>query len=155
MKKLFLTAILFISIATASLAAEISSPNTNLTSLEQQLVAATTMEAAPQFNGARVIGIRPNTPLIYSLAVSGARPVSFSAKNLPHGLKLDSKTGIITSKKPKDLVQAIAGLTKASNLIKSMGKSAEKRANVEFSLQKMVKEQKKIYAILWICNRNV
>ena len=60
----------------------------------------------------------------------------------------DSRTGIITSKKPKDLVKAIAGLTIANNRLKSMGKSAKKRANVEFSLQKMIKEQKKIYEIL-------
>lgn len=96
MKKFILAAALLVAIATVSQTAEIFSPNTNLTALEQQLVAATKTEAAPQFNGARVIGLRPNTPLIYSLAVSGERPISFSAKNLPTGLKLDSKTGIIS-----------------------------------------------------------
>lgn len=74
MKKIFAVVLAaFVFAAVISSAAEISSPNTNLTSLEQQLVAASKPEAAPQFNGARVIGIRPNTPLIYSLAVSGER----------------------------------------------------------------------------------
>ena len=72
------------------------SPNTNLTAREEQIIAAAKAGAAPRFNGARVIGIRPDTPLIHSLAVSGARPLDFSAKKLPAGLTLDPKTGIIT-----------------------------------------------------------
>lgn len=96
MKNRFAVVALCVSVLAISLPAETFSPNTNLTSLEQRLVLAAKPEVAPQFNGARVIGIRPNTPLIYSLAVSGARPVSFSVKHLPRGLKLDAKTGIIT-----------------------------------------------------------
>jgi len=51
---------------------------------------------APEFNGAKIIGLRPGTPLVYSLAVSGERPMTFSAKHLPAGLSLDPQTGIIT-----------------------------------------------------------
>jgi hypothetical protein len=78
------------------LSAQAASSNASLTPLEQEIVAAAKSAAAPQFNGARVIGIRPGLPLIYSLAASGERPVVFSAKNLPVGLDLHVDTGIIT-----------------------------------------------------------
>ena len=85
---LFLTA--------GGLCAQSVSPNTNLTAREEQIIAAAKAEAAPRFNGARIVGIRPGTPFLYSLAVTGERPVTFSANKLPDGLSLDSKTGIIT-----------------------------------------------------------
>jgi hypothetical protein len=95
MKKIALAWGLLLS-ASNSLNAQILSPDTNLTVREEQIIAAAKPEAAPHFNGTMVIGIRPGTPFIYSLAVTGERPVTFSAKKLPRGLKLDSRTGIIT-----------------------------------------------------------
>jgi hypothetical protein len=71
------------------------SPNTNLTAREEQIIVAAKADAVARFNGARIVGIRPGTPFLYSLAVTGERPVTFSAKKLPDGLSLDSKTGII------------------------------------------------------------
>ena len=73
-----------------------ASPNLNLSPREQQIVAAAKTAAAPQFNGASVIGVRPKTPVLYALTVSGARPLAFSVKKLPAGLALDARTGIIT-----------------------------------------------------------
>ena len=88
---------LFTLIAAANiLSAQAVSINASLPTREEQIIAASTVAAAPQFNGARAVGIYLGTPLIYSLVVSGERPISFSAKNLPVGLKLDSQTGIIT-----------------------------------------------------------
>ena len=78
------------------LSAQFLSPNTNLTAREQMIIAASKAAAAPQFNGAQVIGVRPGAPLVWSLAVSGVRPMEYSAKRLPVGLVLDAKTGIIT-----------------------------------------------------------
>ena len=78
------------------LPAQIISPDTNLIPREAQIIAASKIPALPQFNGAKIFGIRPNTPLIFSPAVSGEPPIIFSAKDLPAGLSLDSKTGIIT-----------------------------------------------------------
>ncbi len=72
------------------------SPNTNLTAREEQIITAAKADAGPRFNGARVVGIRPGTPFLHSLAVSGTRPIAFSAKKLPDGLSLDPNTGIIT-----------------------------------------------------------
>ena len=83
-------------LAAGTLSAQIVSPNTNLDSRELQIIAAAKPDAAPHFNGARLIGIQPGTPFLHALAVSGRRPVVFSAKKLPAGLKLDSATGIIS-----------------------------------------------------------
>jgi alpha-galactosidase len=52
--------------------------------------------ATPRINGANVFGVRPGSPFLFTIPATGERPMKFSAKNLPHGLKLDSKTGRIT-----------------------------------------------------------
>ncbi|MGB7747415.1 MAG: putative Ig domain-containing protein [Verrucomicrobiia bacterium] len=78
------------------LRAQVVSPNTNFTVHEEQIIAAAKAGAAPRFNGARIVGIHPGTPFIHSLAVTGERPIAFSAKKLPDGLSLNPNTGIIT-----------------------------------------------------------
>ncbi len=50
----------------------------------------------PKINGAKVYGVRPGHPFLYTIPATGARPMTFSAKGLPKGLKLDSRTGQIT-----------------------------------------------------------
>ncbi len=82
--------------AVVSSAAEVPASNTNVNAQFKQIIAAAKSAAKPQFNGAQVIGIRPGTPLIYSLAVSGERPLKFSASGLPAALVLDTDSGIIT-----------------------------------------------------------
>ena len=74
----------------------VASAQTNLGSRDALIIAAAKAGPAPQFNGARVIGVRPNAPVLYTLTVSGERPLQFSAKHLPAGLTLDAKIGIIT-----------------------------------------------------------
>lgn len=91
-----LIAVLLLAASANLLPAQSVSSNTNLTAREEQIIAASTVAAAPQFNGAKIIGIYPGTPLVYSLPVSGQRPILFSAKNLPPELKLDPQTGILT-----------------------------------------------------------
>jgi len=83
-------------LAAGCLCAQSVSSNINLTAREEQIIAAAQAGPAPQFNGARIIGIRPGTPFHRSLAVTGERPVTFSAKKLPAGLSLDPNTGIIS-----------------------------------------------------------
>ena len=51
---------------------------------------------AAKINGARVFGVRPGHPFMYTVAATGKRPMTFAAENLPKGLSLDAKTGIIT-----------------------------------------------------------
>jgi len=95
MRKIALVWVLLL-LASNVLNAQMLSPDTNFTAREEEIIAAAKPEAAPHFNGALIVGIRPGTPFLYSLAVTGERPVTFLAKKLPRGLELDSRTGIIT-----------------------------------------------------------
>ncbi len=87
---------LLLAASCIGLRAQGSSPNTNLTAREEQIIIAAKAGAVPRFNGAGIAGIHPGTPFLHSLAVTGARPITFSAKKLPDGLSLDPNTGIIT-----------------------------------------------------------
>jgi alpha-galactosidase len=49
----------------------------------------------PRINGAKIYGVRPARPFLYRIPTTGQRPIRFTVKNLPKGLTLDSKTGII------------------------------------------------------------
>jgi len=96
--------------------ASITATNLPLTEHEQRIVAATKLgeHAAPRYNGGPVVGIRPKTPLIYALSVSGERPMSFAAKNLPAGLALDAQSGIITGSLAKPGEYSFSAIAKNS-----------------------------------------
>jgi alpha-galactosidase len=55
---------------------------------------------APRINGPIVYGCRPGNPFLYRIPCTGDRPISFSAGNLPTGLRIDPVTGIITGIAP-------------------------------------------------------
>jgi len=57
--------------------------------------------ATPRINGPDVFGVRPGSPVLYTIPATGERPMKFSAKNLPWGLKVNSKTGRLTGKLKK------------------------------------------------------
>jgi alpha-galactosidase len=57
--------------------------------------------AAPRINGPGVFGVRPGSPFLYTIPATGDRPMTFSAKDLPRGLKVNAKTGRITGKLKK------------------------------------------------------
>ena len=50
----------------------------------------------PRINGPKIFGVRPGSPFLYSIPATGERPMTFSAENLPEGLKLDPANGRIT-----------------------------------------------------------
>jgi alpha-galactosidase len=52
----------------------------------------------PRINSAKSVGATPNNPFLYTIAATGQKPIVFSVQNLPKGLALDEKTGIITGK---------------------------------------------------------
>jgi alpha-galactosidase len=64
--------------------------------------------ATPRINGANVFGVRPGSPFLYTIPATGERPMKFSVKHLPAGLKLDADTGCITGalKTPGEFVVA-------------------------------------------------
>jgi alpha-galactosidase len=55
----------------------------------------------PKINSAMVFGATPGNPFLYTISATGKRPMQFSAENLPTGLCLDPRTGIITGKVSK------------------------------------------------------
>ncbi|HTQ29330.1 MAG TPA: putative Ig domain-containing protein [Puia sp.] len=54
------------------------------------------VQTKPRINGPTVFGVRPGSPFLYRIPVSGAKPVSYDVVGLPAGLHLDKTTGIIT-----------------------------------------------------------
>jgi alpha-galactosidase len=50
----------------------------------------------PQINGAKVFGVRPGHPFLFTIAATGQRPMTFSVTGLPQGLALDGTSGRIT-----------------------------------------------------------
>jgi alpha-galactosidase len=94
----FAPAILILLLPAGLLHAAFAPPEVPSTEREQQIVAAATLDlrGAPRFNGALVVGVHPNTPLIYALSVSGERPMTFTATQLPSGLSLDPRSGVIS-----------------------------------------------------------
>ncbi len=50
----------------------------------------------PRINGPQIFGVRPGSPFRYTIPTTGARPIEFSADNLPNGLRLDKQTGQIS-----------------------------------------------------------
>jgi alpha-galactosidase len=74
-------------------------------------------KAEPAIHGAKVFGVRPGSPFQFLIAATGDRPIAFSAKGLPEGLKLDPKTGMITGVLQKEgtyTVTLVAGNAKGS-----------------------------------------
>ncbi|HEU5397486.1 MAG TPA: putative Ig domain-containing protein, partial [Verrucomicrobiae bacterium] len=55
----------------------------------------------PRINGAKIFGVRPGSPFLFTIPATGIRPMRFSADHLPRGLKLDAETGRITGKLKK------------------------------------------------------
>jgi alpha-galactosidase len=52
--------------------------------------------ATPRINGPSVFGVRPGSPVLYTIPATGERPMTFAVEGLPVGLTLDSTTGQIT-----------------------------------------------------------
>ena len=56
---------------------------------------------APHINGPKLYGVRPGKPFLYRIPCTGERPIRFSARGLPSGLKLDPAAGIVTGTAPR------------------------------------------------------
>jgi alpha-galactosidase len=62
---------------------------------EEAVILTPKTPAKPRINGPRVFGARPESPFLYSIPVSGERPMTYSVDGLPPGLKVDAATGQI------------------------------------------------------------
>jgi alpha-galactosidase len=49
----------------------------------------------PRINGPGLTGVRPGSPFLFTIPVTGERPIRYEVLNLPAGLVCDSKTGHI------------------------------------------------------------
>ena len=50
----------------------------------------------PAIHGPRITGATPGRPFLFLIPATGEGPLTFSAAHLPAGLKLDSRTGILS-----------------------------------------------------------
>ena len=68
-------------------------PFTSQTDTRQFGILSPAPSAAPRINPPRVFGVRPGRPILFSLPVSGERPMKVTAQGLPAGVTLDEATG--------------------------------------------------------------
>jgi alpha-galactosidase len=63
----------------------------------------------PRINGAKVFGVRPGSPFLFTIAATGERPMRYEVINLPEGLSCNSDNGQITGviEKPGEYVTTI------------------------------------------------
>ena len=47
----------------------------------------------PRINGARIFGVRPGSPILFTVPATGERPIRFEATGLPDGATFDAATG--------------------------------------------------------------
>lgn len=52
----------------------------------------------PRINGARVFGVRPGHPFLFTIPVTGDRPIVYAVEGLPKGLSVDTQNGQITGR---------------------------------------------------------
>ena len=52
----------------------------------------------PRINGARIFGVRPGSPFLFTIPATGQRPMTFAVEGLPAGLSVNPKTGHITGR---------------------------------------------------------
>ncbi|RYG75458.1 alpha-galactosidase, partial [bacterium] len=60
------------------------------------IASASRPTVTPRINGPMVTGATPWRPFLFLIPATGQGPLTYSAKNLPAGLKLDGATGIIS-----------------------------------------------------------
>lgn len=63
---------------------------------EEAVILTPPPPATPRINGARVFGVRPGHPILFTVPATGERPMTFSATGLPAGTRLDADTGRIS-----------------------------------------------------------
>ena len=61
----------------------------------------------PNLTSPGLFGVTPGNPFLYTITATGERPVTFIATNLPEGLNLDSKTGIISGKVDREGIYTV------------------------------------------------
>jgi alpha-galactosidase len=71
-------------------------PVAKLSPQEPAVVLTPKPARTPRINSAKVFGVRPEHPFLFTIAATGDRPMTFSAQGLPDGLQLAATSGQIT-----------------------------------------------------------
>ena len=82
--------------ALLQLAADGQKPELAVLAPEPAPAIAPSRTAAPRINSPRITGGTPGRWFQFRIPASGEAPLTFSAKNLPAGVTLDPKTGVVT-----------------------------------------------------------
>lgn len=70
----------------------------NIPNSDEKYILTPPSAKTPQINSPKVFGAKPGNPFLFTVVASGEKPMQFAVDNLPKGLSIDSKTGIITGK---------------------------------------------------------
>ena len=56
---------------------------------EEAVILTPPPPATPRINGAKIFGVRPGHPFLFTIPATGQRPMEFTVDDLPAGLKVD------------------------------------------------------------------
>src|SRR5262245_9894017 len=76
---------------------------------------ASSKSTVPMINYPRITGATPGRPFLFRIPASGPDALTFSVKNLPAGLTLDEKTGVITGTLQQEGRSEVPGSVKAAD----------------------------------------
>ncbi len=83
------------SIVLAVTLASCSTSSTNVTNVEK-IILTPKPGPEPRINGTKIFGVRPGSPFLFKIPVTGTKPIKYEVLNLPAGLSCDTETGMIT-----------------------------------------------------------
>ena len=63
---------------------------------EGKLILTPKPASEPRINGAKIFGVRPGSPFLFSIPATGERPMKYEVMDLPEGLTCDPNTGRIS-----------------------------------------------------------
>ena len=84
---------LFFAICFIGLSCSVGNENKNG---DQKIILTPKPGPSPRINGAKVFGVRPGSPFLFTIPATGDKPLKYEVINLPSGLNCDEKTGLIT-----------------------------------------------------------
>jgi alpha-galactosidase len=64
--------------------------------IEQAVILTPKPGPKPRINGAKIFGVRPGSPVLFKMAATGDKPLTYAVSNLPAGLSVDAATGIFS-----------------------------------------------------------
>ena len=88
--------LLILTLAVGALAFAAIVPLAASLAAEEKMVLTPKSAPEPRINGARIFGVRPGSPFLFTIPATGERPMTFAVDGLPDGLSLDTATGQIT-----------------------------------------------------------